>query len=487
MPQALPYTPMDNSVRSSNLSNNETAYQSQQVNPYEQPSNDLFYQDRQAYQQLQYHLYASLPPNRKSLAKNERTAHDFFMNDTLRESLQRKQAAALQTLSNSNLPTMLHSYHTLVPIDIQAKKEESVLMYPSTVYKAYSRQDGMTYALRRLEGFKLVNEASIGLVEKWRKVTSASIVGVKEAFTTRSFGDDSIVFVYDYYPLSSTLYDLHFGRSTRKFAPSSLIGEKLIWSYLTQLINGVRCVHAAGLACKTIHPSKILITDKNRLRINCCGVLDVVAYDSLPSLETQQQQDIADIGRVILAIAMNDAAAFSHAQTIPASRGYTNELTDLIHRFSQTDDPMTLEEAMLAISKHSMQNLDAALCYNDTLESELARESENGRLVRLLCKFGFILERPEFEHDTAWSETGERHVLKLFRDHVFHQVDEQGRPVVDLGHVLANLNKLDAGIEERLNLVTRDEQTSVIITYRELKRCAESAWQGIIQHHKNGR
>lgn len=31
----------------------------------------------------------------------------------------------------------------------------------------------------------------------------------------------------------------------------------------------------------------------------------------------------------------------------------------------------------------------------DTLESELMRELENGRLVRLLTKFGFINERPE--------------------------------------------------------------------------------------------
>lgn len=32
----------------------------------------------------------------------------------------------------------------------------------------------------------------------------------------------------------------------------------------------------------------------------------------------------------------------------------------------------------------------------DRLESELVSELENGRLVRLLCKFGFINERPEW-------------------------------------------------------------------------------------------
>src|SRR6266540_3463947 len=103
--------------------------------------------------------------------------------------------------------------------------------------------------------------------------------------------------------------------------------------------------------------------------------------------------------------------------------------------------------------------------YNDFLESELSQELENGRLVRLLCKFGFINERPEyvllyifflylikwpklifffplsnnkfrFDMDPSWSETGDRYLIKLFRDYVFHQVDENGYPVVDMAHVL---------------------------------------------------
>ena len=78
----------------------------------------------------------------------------------------------------------------------------------------------------------------------------------------------------------------------------------------------------------------------------------------------------------------------------------------------------------------------------DRLESEFMSELENGRLVRLLCKFGFINERPEFARDPRWSETGDRYIVKLFRDYVFHQVDEVGRPVVSLSHVLTCLNKV---------------------------------------------
>ena len=110
------------------------------------------------------------------------------------------------------------------------------------------------------------------------------------------------------------------------------------------------------------------------------------------------------------------------------------------------------------------------------------REIENGRLVRLLCKFGFVNERPEFDHDPRWSETGDRYVIKvratgretrlmtqLFRDYIFHQVDERGRPVLDLSHVLTCLNKLDAGVDERVTLTSRDSQSCLVVSYREVR------------------
>lgn len=56
---------------------------------------------------------------------------------------------------------------------------------------------------------------------------------------------------------------------------------------------------------------------------------------------------------------------------------------------------------------------------------------------------GFINERPEFDMDLSWSETGDRYLVKLFRDYVFHQVDENGHPVVDMVHVLTCLNKVN--------------------------------------------
>lgn len=47
-----------------------------------------------------------------------------------------------------------------------------------------------------------------------------------------------------------------------------------------------------------------------------------------------------------------------------------------------------------------------------------------------------------FDHDPRWSESGDRYIIKLFRDMVFHQVDESNLPVLDLSHVLTCLNKV---------------------------------------------
>ena len=44
--------------------------------------------------------------------------------------------------------------------------------------------------------------------------------------------------------------------------------------------------------------------------------------------------------------------------------------------------------------------------------------------------------------DVQWTETGDRYMLKLFRDYVFHQVTSNGQPWVDLSHIVQCLNKV---------------------------------------------
>ena len=118
-----------------------------------------------------------------------------------------------------------------------------------------------------------------------------------------------------------------------------------------------------------------------------------------------------------------------------------------------------------------------------------------------------------FDMDPAWSETGDRYLLKLFRDYVFHQVDDNNEPVVNLAHVVSCLNKvraaarcgrthtvrrsahpmtvcepvrasrraglaqLDAGHPEKIVLTSRDGQSCLIVSYRDLKQCIDTVFK----------
>lgn len=392
-----------------------------------------------------------------------------------------------------------------MPLDTNAERSNRVFGYPSWIYKAFSKSDGNTYALRRLEGFKLADEKSIATVQQWRRLSNASMVTLFEAFTTRAFGDNSIIFVYDYHPLSSTLFDTHFGPGARypvvrnangQIGPS--VPEQVLWSYLVQLSSALKTIHAANLAARVMDPSKIILTSKMRVRLSAMGIMDVVGGSvSKEAMQMLQLEDLVNLGRLILSIACNNQSIISMGssvslQLISKNLDFTGKFYSvglknaLAYLLASTSTPVSAESGINnvddfvhMIAPYYQQNLNSSLHYQDSLESELSREVENGRLVRLLCKFNFINERPEYDHDPAWSETGDRYLLKLFRDYVFHQTDENGHPVVDLGHVLRSLNKLDAGVDEKVMLVSRDEQSCLIVSYKELKSCVDVVFRDL--------
>lgn len=112
----------------------------------------------------------------------------------------------------------------------------------------------------------------------------------------------------------------------------------------------------------------------------------------------------------------------------------------------------------------------------DALETHLTNEAENGRLLKLLIKLGTINERPEQGLDPRWSDSGDRYILKLFRNFLFHQVDDDGTPVVDVGHIVNALNKIDCGDPEQLCLASADQQTILISSFSHLKRCLDESF-----------
>ena len=109
------------------------------------------------------------------------------------------------------LPEELQGYHTLVPLepsgaDVERRKLGNWL---SVVYRAIRTSDGIPYALRRiesaclyaifplfdilssiLEDYRLTQQSAFAPIDVWSQIQHPNIIAVREAFTTRSFGDN---------------------------------------------------------------------------------------------------------------------------------------------------------------------------------------------------------------------------------------------------------------------------------------------------------
>lgn len=295
--------------------------------------------------------------------------------------------------------------------------------------------------------------------------------------------------------MSKTLVEHHFAapQGNRYRAPTA-IPENVLWGYICQIANALRAIHSEKLAARCIEPSKIILTDKNRIRLAACSILDVVQYEAnkRPIAELQQE-DLAQFGTLMLSLATSTLIIPLHnmsAAVDSLSPKYSASLKEavvwLLSAPKPGDTSKTIENFISGIASRMAQYTDLALQSADSLHSELQREVENGRLVRLLCKLGTVNERGEYDGDPNWSEHGERYPLKLFRDYVFHQVDQRGNPRMELGHMLSSLNKLDAAADEKIRLTSRDGQNSFIVSYGQLKQMVDRAFNELLKQRSQG-
>uniref|UniRef100_A0A8C7DFX4 Poly(A) specific ribonuclease subunit PAN3 n=1 Tax=Oncorhynchus kisutch TaxID=8019 RepID=A0A8C7DFX4_ONCKI len=380
--------------------------------------------------------------------------------------------AQLDQSENTGVPSEVDSYHSLFPLEPvpppNRLQKTSNFSYITSCYKAVNSKDDLPYCLRRIH---------------------------------------ALVFSYDFHAGAETMFSRHFNDpaadsyfTKRKWGQheptpprqhAGLLPESLIWAYIVQLSSALRTIHTAGLACRVMDPSKILITGKTRLRVNCVGVFDVLTFDNSQTnhvtlMPQYQQADLISLGKVVLALACNSLAGIQRENLQKAmelvSINYSSDLKNLIlYLLTEQSRLRSVNDIMPMIGARFYTQLDASQMRNDVIEEDLAKEVQNGRLFRLLAKLGTINERPEFQKDHTWSETGDRYLLKLFRDHLFHQVTEAGTPWIDLSHIVSCLNKLDAGVPEKISLVSRDEKSVLVVTYSDLKRCFDNTFQELQQ------
>ncbi|EGW31143.1 uncharacterized protein SPAPADRAFT_63057 [Spathaspora passalidarum NRRL Y-27907] len=432
--------------------------QSSTPNPY---LNDYFHTPAAATYPLQYHLYAPQPPPRLTLplAPHESNPHLLFIPNDLRETLHRKNEATLQTMVHSTLPPSINQYHSLVPID--RTYQESKSAHSTVLYKVFSSLDGNPYVMRKIENVE-PEQIDFSKFKKWKSVDCANVVRCYDAFSSLSFGKSCLIAVFDYYPNSNTLAEHH------KKLGSAPINDEILWGYLLQLVNAVKCLHEKGLSGKgTINLNKIIVTNKDRIRLSSGSISDLLGDEDQDPLD-----DIHNIGKVLLELSTLTLPINMRSGNIyqTLKSRISEELIESIRELVDADQTFELTAFQSKLSSQTFNVINKLQHANDFMEAQLTSELENARLFRLMTKINYVMSS---------TNSPELKIIKLFHDHVFNCYDERGKRVVDLSKVLVNLNKLDCGIDEKVLLVSNDDNECIIASFKEIRDIIDSQFRVI--------
>jgi len=388
-------------------------------------------------------------------------------------------------------------YHSLLPLeDLRldpGARPSQALGLRTSVLKGVARATGQAAALWRLDPQQVPPSAPLmaglqGSLERWRARAGQhpGVVPPIEAFVARELGDTPSVFVaYEYFPGAASLQQAFIWPPARNGMVQVLVSEPQLWSFAVQLSSALRAVHAEGLAVRpaSLAPSKVLITAQGRVRLNCAGLLSgLVSQPEDAALTAKlQAQDLVALGRLLLCLACGTISTPS--LDFLAGR-YSAEFCNLMQallRARQDGGVADATQLVRVLGPRAFAEMDRLHLHNDGLMEETAKALESGRLFRILVRLGFVNERPGEGAAIGddWAETGDRYLLKLFRDYVFHNHSPEGVPLVEWGHVVECLNKVDAGLPEKILLMGRDEASMLVVSYADIKRCVENAYREV--------
>lgn len=450
---------------------------------------------RQEVPAVQY-SYDRRHPGQQAGAGRRRLAAS-FAGEPLRRQLAREAAlcaAAPLVGSHSeelglDIPAVVGAgaYHTIAPLDAHSEPLSAALGIGTLVFKGVSAKDGLPYALYRLEPShapptREALDAAKREVARWAPLggSAAGVLVPRNAFLGREAGEENALwFAYDYIPGAQTLEAAHSSRGGR--APD----EERLWSYLCQGTAALAAAHASGLALgpAVLHPAKALVGPDGRLRLPWCGVRHALGLDDEGGeahREAARSGDVAALGRLVMAVALRATPETVAADVFAAlqamiNAGLSKELGHVLLEVAG-GKVQTADAVAGLLGGRLLRELQARSAQADALRHDMTSEVGAGRLVRLLVKLDMVLDRYDDEVHSYGMQAGDKHMLRCFRDFVFHQVRE-GRPALDWGHVVEALNKLDVGAPERVMLASRENERSVLVaSYGDVRASVEAAY-----------
>lgn len=364
--------------------------------------------------------------------------------------------------------------------------------YPSAAFQVTNQQDGQVYCLRRFDNVRSVSpKIAAAVTDRWHlpPPPTANNNNHNEAPSVQDH--PGIVPFYKCFVAQRAVFFVHQyipGARTLRERLNGPLAESVLWSIISQLVSAMRTIHANSLAVRTLDMGHVLSTmdptaSRLRIRLNCLGVVDALEFETRRHVQDLQQQDIRNLGWLTLSLASGTEVSMqSETATIQrcdafVGQHFSRELHNLVMTLIRSNPrPPTIVDVSRAIFQRAFDEQDAVYRSLDLNERLLSAEYDSSRALRLLLKLGFVNERPEFGPNRRWAQSGDCYVLTLFRDFVFHQADGAGNPIMDLGHVVTALNKLDAADQEKIVLASRDGKSMLVVSYADVARCLESAF-----------
>ena len=425
-----------------------------------------------------------------------------FASETLVQTLQQHKYLCMshldeETRHSLSIPETIQSYHSIYPLEnfgASMQQPSCVASVPMLAMKAVHHGDGAAYMLRRLDGRHLVPTTEIlervkKAIDTWSIVANhPNVVGMREAFVSEEFMDTPSMYISsDYHPGACTLEQLYINplKEGGHLEEKPELSEEMIWSYLVQMVCALKAIHSAGLYIGPVamHPSKILVCSPDRIRFGFLGVSDVLVGQQGPiDVQAAQLLDLSALGSLILMLACaakNERASLDQ-MIVSYSRDLCHVVAGLIA--SHKGGFQSWRNVAAALGPRLLDEIGSNQSSVDTIAMEMTKEVENGRIARFLMKLNTVVDRAELMGDTRWAETGDRYLLKLFRDFLFHQVDDQGQPLNDWGMAIDAINKTDAGLNEKVMLLSRDETSMLVVSYADIKRCLIASYDEIKRH-----
>ncbi|WIA38117.1 hypothetical protein OEZ86_001478 [Tetradesmus obliquus] len=428
-----------------------------------------------------------------------------FMSEGLRQQLQQANyLTQLQYTPSGDeppLPDKIAHYHTLYPLeDLSSSELSAAWGVRSSALKGLSARDGRAYVLRVVCGKQVIPSLEMlsvvrSAVDMWACLAGhpGLLVPLEGLVASELDGSPSLVVVHSYVPGAVTLAQAHL--QPTQTASGQLVrntpNEELLWSYTVQLAAILRAAHATGLALRpaALSATKVLLTPVGRLKVCGLGVAEALTGEVVPAnsedLLALQRDDVVAMGQLLLQLAC--AVGSLPAPNLDfAAAHYSAEFVRLLVLLLGVADGggFSWRAVSALLGERLMLEVDALAMFNEQLLEDLSHEMENGRLFRLASKLSFVTDRPAeapgghgaaAQHAAAYADSGDKYLLGLFRDFVFHQGELEAGRVLDWGHVVEALNKLDAGVSEQVLLQSRDERSLLVVSYADVKRCIEAA------------